>query len=165
MCDYYQQVFQQHGIVCDNTVEGGDCYGEYGCGCKVSEEDLHREWCERKRKEKREKLKTQKEQKEKEITFSEYKKKRDIHKNFKCIYCKILVCACCYENCPGCGYSDIDKYRKIEDTYTCRDECNGFVDCLCKIYEFKEDPHVDYTCKTCSHTICTCCFQTCPHCN
>ena len=79
MQSQYKTVYKNFGIVCNNSVSGGDCYGQTMCACKCFLYD--------------------------ENYFDYYSKplnKNDLHHDYKCTNCDIIVCGCCYGKCPEC---------------------------------------------------------------
>ncbi len=71
---YYKKIYKEYKIICNNSVNGGDCLGETYCGelkfHKPSNRMIYDLQCN--------------------------------HKDFFCQECKILVCNCCYKHCPSC---------------------------------------------------------------
>lgn len=70
--------YQLYGIVCNNTVNGGDCYGTTMCLCKLSNEELQRYY-----------LTTRKDTPIR-------------HTDYDCDECDLRICQCCYNRCPHC---------------------------------------------------------------
>lgn len=69
-----QDVFKNSGIICNNSVNGGDCYGTSSCLCKINDEY--------------------------EKYYSGHRPQIE-HEEYTC--CKMKICQCCYCKCPLCG--------------------------------------------------------------
>lgn len=73
-----KNVYQVYGIVCDNSMYGADCRGQTICICKCFLYDKN---------------------------FGKYygntkMNKNQLHHDFKCKKCNIIICGCCYNECP-----------------------------------------------------------------
>ena len=82
----YINVHKRFQIICNNSVNGGDCYGETMCVCKcfLYDTNFHK-------------------------YYSTEPRKEDLHHDFRCKKCMFHICGCCYSVCPSCGNSeDID---------------------------------------------------------
>ena len=66
------------------------------------------------------------------------------HENIKCRSCQLIVCGCCYRDCPLC---ECDP--KGKECY----QCGHYVD---------DVEHWD--CENCGMTICKTCYTECPFC-
>ena len=79
----YNQIHKKFKIICNNTVNAGDCYGETMCACKcfLYDNDYHK-------------------------YYSKEPQKEDLHHDFRCNNCGFHICGCCYSVCPNCGKSD-----------------------------------------------------------
>ena len=81
----YKDLFSKYGIICNNSVRGGDCRGTTFCLCQLTEKGLR----------------------------LYYNKTRDsiaiIHEDYDCKRCQITICGCCYTICPNCQEVEYTK--------------------------------------------------------
>lgn len=74
----YAHINQVYGVICNNTVGGGDCWGTTMCLCKLNEDELQR-------------------------YYATTRKNRPIrHADYQCTQCHLRICQCCYQQCPQC---------------------------------------------------------------
>lgn len=71
--DEFQRTYVKFKIVCNNTVNGGDCYGETFCQPECG------------------------------------------HKEIWCLTHRVMICTCCYPECPSCVLSK-DAHAVIRRT-------------------------------------------------
>lgn len=79
----YAQIHKKYQILCNNSIYGGDCYGETMCVCKcfLYDKNFHKYYTKEPRRE-------------------------DLHHDFKCNVCVFNICGCCYSSCPNCNEED-----------------------------------------------------------
>lgn len=82
----YKTSYKNYGIVCNNSISGGDCYGQTMCACKCFLYDVNYFKC-----------------------YTKPLNKNDLHHDYKCKNCDIIVCGCCYSECPECKSTDIEQ--------------------------------------------------------
>ena len=73
---YYKNIYKKYKIICNNSVNGGDCLGETYCNngpqLNTSENRI--------------------------VSYLQC-----AHTNFYCRKCTIMICQCCYKKCPCCN--------------------------------------------------------------
>ena len=78
----YGQIHKRFKILCNNSINGGDCHGETMCVCKCFLYD-----------------------KNYSKYYSKEPDKDSLHHDFTCNACVYHICGCCYSSCPNCGES------------------------------------------------------------
>lgn len=74
----YIAIHKKYGIICNNSVCGGDCYGTTRCLCQLNEKGMR-------------------------LYYNKARKDVPIeHLDYECKKCKMEICGCCYDNCPNC---------------------------------------------------------------
>ena len=74
-----RETFRRFGILCNNSVHGGDCYGETHCLCGLTDYGLQKFYNRRR------------------------KMTPILHNEYSCAKCQMIVCGCCYSDCPHCN--------------------------------------------------------------
>lgn len=79
----YNFIHKRFKILCNNSIGGGDCYGDTMCACKcfLYDTDFNK-------------------------YYSKEPRREDLHHDFKCNKCVFKICGCCFSVCPNCGESE-----------------------------------------------------------
>lgn len=79
----YDAIHKRFKILCNNSINGGDCHGETMCVCKcfLYDENYHK-------------------------YYSKEPLQEDLHHDFRCNKCLFHICGCCFTACPKCGEFD-----------------------------------------------------------
>lgn len=72
-----EDIHIKYGILCNNSVYGGDCMGETMCRCKAFLYDSN---------------------------YHKYynTEPTELHSDYICNKCQLSICGCCYDKCPNC---------------------------------------------------------------
>lgn len=74
----YKKIYDKYRLVCNNTVNGGDCRGETMCQCQLTDSEL-------------------------QMFYNKTRKNTPVlHEDYTCPKCNIEICGCCYDRCPSC---------------------------------------------------------------
>jgi hypothetical protein len=82
----YDEIHERYKILCNNSIRGGDCYGQTMCACKcfLYDKNYHK-------------------------YYNREPSREDLHHDFTCNNCFFHICGCCFTGCPKCSGFDITQ--------------------------------------------------------